>query len=93
MLVLIGLDNMAEMKNVQQRNISSVIIHEGFKSSAIRDENDIAIATLNEPVVFSDTIVPVCLPAPGKTYFFYFFCQFFVLLAPINFTKILRFHI
>lgn len=65
MHVLIGLDNLDNLADVAQRNISDVVIHEGFTSTAVRDENDIAIATLNEPVQFSSTIVPICLPLPG----------------------------
>ncbi|CAH0582989.1 unnamed protein product [Chrysodeixis includens] len=68
MEVLIGLDNMDDLKNVEKRNISNVVIHEAFTSTAVRDENDIAIATLNIPVQFSDTIVPICLPEPGEDF-------------------------
>lgn len=66
MVVLIGLDNLDNLREVEKRNISSVEIHERFTSTAVRDENDIAIATLKTPVEFSDTIVPICLPKPGK---------------------------
>ena len=65
MEVLIGLDNLDDLKSVEKRNISQVVIHEFFTSTAVRDENDIAIATLDQPVVFSDKIVPICLPQPG----------------------------
>lgn len=68
MKVYIGLDDLEDMNNVEVRNISNVVIHEQFTSTAVRDENDIAIATLNKPVTFSDTIVPICLPSPGKLY-------------------------
>ncbi|KPJ14532.1 Transmembrane protease serine 9 [Papilio machaon] len=65
MMVLLGLDNMDDLSNVEKRNISSVVIHEQFSSTALRDENDIAIATLNAPVPFGETIAPICLPNPG----------------------------
>lgn len=68
MKVLIGLDNLDDLSNVEKRTISQVVIHEGFTSTAVRDENDIAIATLNKPVVFSDLIVPICLPQPGEAF-------------------------
>ncbi|KAH9637480.1 hypothetical protein HF086_010891 [Spodoptera exigua] len=68
MEVLIGLDNMDDLKNVEKRNISNVVIHEAFTSTAVRDENDIAIASLNQPVQFSDNIVPICLPLPGEIF-------------------------
>ncbi|CAH2085626.1 unnamed protein product [Euphydryas editha] len=62
MRALIGLDSMDDLSNVEERAISKVIIHENFKSTAVRDENDIAIATINRPVAFSKTIRPICLP-------------------------------
>ncbi|XP_063827540.1 clotting factor G beta subunit-like [Ostrinia nubilalis] len=68
MQVLIGLDNLDNLNNVAHRNISDVVIHEGFTSTAVRDENDIAVATLNEPVEFGQTIVPICLPTPGQEF-------------------------
>nr|XP_021195380.2 polyserase-2 [Helicoverpa armigera] len=68
MEVLIGLDNMDDLKNVEKRNISNVVIHEAFTSTAVRDENDIAIATLNHPVAFNDNIVPICLPEPAEDF-------------------------
>lgn len=66
MEVLIGLDRLDDLRNVAQRNISHVVIHESFTSTTVRDENDIAIATINEPVEFGKYIVPICLPPPGK---------------------------
>ncbi|KAJ8718939.1 hypothetical protein PYW07_016495 [Mythimna separata] len=68
MEVFIGLDNLDDLKNVEKRNISNVVIHELFTSTAVRDENDIAIATLHQPVVFNDNIVPICLPNPGEDF-------------------------
>ncbi|KAM3967112.1 transmembrane protease serine 11D [Aphomia sociella] len=68
MRVLIGLDNLDNLSNVAQRNVSKVVIHEGFTSTAVRDENDIAIATLNSPIVFGETIIPICLPQPGQDF-------------------------
>ncbi|CAH0723845.1 unnamed protein product, partial [Brenthis ino] len=68
MNVLLGLDTLDDQENVEKRRISNVIIHEGFRSTAVRDENDIAIATLNYPVKFSDVIIPICLPQPGQTF-------------------------
>ncbi|XP_022113521.2 serine protease 42 [Pieris rapae] len=68
MMALIGLDNLDYLAEVEKRNISSVKIHERFTSTAVRDENDIAVATLNTPVDFSDNIVPICLPKPGQDF-------------------------
>lgn len=68
MKVLIGLDNIDDMTNVETRNISSVVIHEAFTSTAVRDENDIAIVKLDAPVQFGDSIVPICLPEPNEDF-------------------------
>ncbi|CAG9787314.1 unnamed protein product [Diatraea saccharalis] len=68
MIALIGLDHLDKLKDVAHRNISEVVIHEGFTSTAVRDENDIAIATLNEPIQFSTTIAPICLPKAGEDF-------------------------
>lgn len=66
METLIGLDTFDDLSNVARRQIVDVVIHEDFTTTPVRDENDIAIATLNEPVVFSETIVPICLPEKSK---------------------------
>lgn len=66
METLIGLDTFDDLSNVARRRIINVVIHEDFTTTPVRDENDIAIATLNEPVLFSETIVPVCLPEKSK---------------------------
>ncbi|XP_048007020.1 plasminogen-like [Leguminivora glycinivorella] len=68
MHVFIGLDNLDDLKEVEKRNISKVNIHENFTSTAVRDENDIAIATLSSPVKFGPTIIPICLPEPGQEF-------------------------
>lgn len=69
MQVLIGLDNLDDLKGVEERKITDVVIHENFTSTAVRDENDIAVAMLNRPVEFSKTIIPICLPQQGKCIF------------------------
>ncbi|XP_049870887.1 clotting factor G beta subunit-like [Pectinophora gossypiella] len=68
MEALLGLDNFDDLSNVAKRTFIDVYIHEAFTSTAVRDENDIAIATLNIPVIFSDTIVPICLPKPNQDF-------------------------
>lgn len=68
MEVFIGLDTFEDLNNVAKRRISDVKIHEDFTSSPVRDENDIAIATLNKAVKFSDVIVPICLPKKGQCF-------------------------
>lgn len=66
METLIGLDTFDDLSNVARRRITNVVIHEDFTTTPVRDENDIAIATLNEPVKFSEIIVPICLPVKSK---------------------------
>lgn len=66
MVALIGLDSLSERTNVEERYLSKVIIHENFKSTAVRDENDIAVATLDRPVAFNSIVRPICLPESGK---------------------------
>ncbi|XP_068625107.1 transmembrane protease serine 9-like [Battus philenor] len=68
MVVLLGLDNMDDLSGVEKRSITKAVIHEQFSSTALRDENDIAIATLNSSVNFGDTILPICLPTPGQDF-------------------------
>lgn len=68
MRVLLGLDHLDNMTGVEIRTISNVKIHEHFTSTALRDEHDIAIVTLNKPVFFGDNIIPICLPSPGNFY-------------------------
>lgn len=84
MTALIGLDNIAHLENVEKRNISAVVIHEEFKSTAVRDENDIAVATLSAPVTFSDTIIPICLPDPGEICICLYNSIFFKLVASLG---------
>ncbi|XP_012549560.1 male reproductive organ serine protease 2 isoform X1 [Bombyx mori] len=68
MRVLLGLDHLDNMTGVEIRTISNVKIHEHFTSTALRDEHDIAIVTLNKPVFFGDNIIPICLPSPGADF-------------------------
>ncbi|XP_047532122.1 transmembrane protease serine 9-like [Vanessa atalanta] len=66
--VLMGLDNIEHLEDVEKRSISKTVIHEDFTTTAVRDENDIAIATINKPVKFSKTIIPICLPDSGQDF-------------------------
>uniref|UniRef100_D9HQ22 limulus clotting factor C n=1 Tax=Heliconius erato TaxID=33431 RepID=D9HQ22_HELEA len=68
MIALLGLDNLDDLRNVEQRTISNAIIHQDFASTAVRDENDIAIARLSSSVQFNSVIIPVCLPMPGENF-------------------------
>ncbi|XP_046967009.1 plasminogen-like [Vanessa cardui] len=66
--VLLGLDNIDQLEDVEKRSISKTVIHEDFTTTAVRDENDIAIATINKPIQFGKTIIPICLPNPGQDF-------------------------
>lgn len=68
MVALIGLDSLSERTNVEERYLSKVIIHENFKSTAVRDENDIAVATFDRPVAFNSIVRPICLPESGQNF-------------------------
>ncbi|KAI5646894.1 trypsin domain-containing protein [Phthorimaea operculella] len=67
MEVLLGLDSFDDLtKIVTKRTFVDVTIHDKYHFGAVRDKNDLAIGILNKPVVFSATIVPVCLPEKDR---------------------------
>nr|XP_026485598.1 transmembrane protease serine 9-like [Vanessa tameamea] len=66
--VLMGLDNLEHLEDVEKRSILKTVIHKDFTTTAVRDENDIAIATINKPVKFSKIIIPICLPDSGQDF-------------------------
>lgn len=66
MRVYAGLDNLVKLDGAVKRLLSDVIVHENFTSTEVRDDNDIAIGILDSPVLFGDTIIPICLPKPRK---------------------------
>lgn len=55
-----------EVKHVERR-VKRVVRHRGFDMRTLY--NDVAILTLDQPVQFTETIRPICLPAGAKLYF------------------------
>ncbi|EFX87124.1 hypothetical protein DAPPUDRAFT_312683 [Daphnia pulex] len=66
-LVLLGMHFMNESMNDARvtKRVRGVTVHEEFDS--ITHYNDIAILTLESPVVFTSAISPVCLPPAGSS--------------------------
>lgn len=54
-----------ETRHVEKR-VRRVVRHRGFDMRTLY--NDVAILTLNEPVEFTETIRPVCLPSGSNLY-------------------------
>ncbi|XP_045899462.1 serine protease 33-like [Micropterus dolomieu] len=53
--------------NQVTRTVSQIIIHPNYDSDT--DNNDICLLKLSSPVTFTAYIQPVCLAAPGSTYY------------------------
>ncbi|EFX79537.1 hypothetical protein DAPPUDRAFT_319411 [Daphnia pulex] len=62
--VSIGVYSIEPMDAQMTRRISNIILHNQYNAATF--DNDIAIITLDVPVVLSKTVVPVCLP-PAST--------------------------
>ncbi|XP_046459640.1 chymotrypsin-C-like [Daphnia pulex] len=58
--VSIGVYSIDPLDAQMTRRISNIILHSQFNAASFA--NDIAIITLDAPVVLSKTVVPVCLP-------------------------------
>ena len=54
-----------EVRHIEKR-VKRVVRHRGFDMRTLY--NDVALLTLNEPVEFSETIRPVCLPSGANLY-------------------------
>ncbi|XP_014218377.1 proclotting enzyme-like [Copidosoma floridanum] len=54
-----------EVRHVEKR-VKRVVRHRGFDMRTLY--NDVALLTLNEPVEFTETIRPVCLPSGSSLY-------------------------
>uniref|UniRef100_T1JL62 Vitamin K-dependent protein C n=1 Tax=Strigamia maritima TaxID=126957 RepID=T1JL62_STRMM len=52
-------------------NIDKMILHPDFDTNLRSFDNDIALIRLSERVTFSETIIPICLPAEGFVGSFY----------------------
>ncbi|XP_011302141.1 uncharacterized protein [Fopius arisanus] len=64
----IGMHNLHQRKIGQIVQISRVILHNNFYSDDLHDTDDIALLELKNPVKFTETIQPICLPAKGSEY-------------------------
>nr|XP_040046878.1 transmembrane protease serine 9-like [Gasterosteus aculeatus aculeatus] len=68
LLVHLGRQNLqGSNPNEVQRTVSSIINHPGYNSPP--NDNDITLLRLSSPVTFTDFILPVCLAAPGSSFF------------------------
>ncbi|XP_029432075.1 suppressor of tumorigenicity 14 protein-like [Rhinatrema bivittatum] len=56
-----GLRTQRDLRNVQVRGVKSITTHPGYDPDTF--DYDIALLQLKEPLVFSNTIHPICLPA------------------------------
>ncbi|XP_034750824.1 serine protease 33-like isoform X2 [Etheostoma cragini] len=66
--VFLGLQSLqGPNPNGVSRTVTTVIKHPNYNS--ITKDNDICLLKLSSPVTFTDFIVPVCLAAPGSTFF------------------------
>ncbi|XP_066517439.1 suppressor of tumorigenicity 14 protein homolog [Hoplias malabaricus] len=59
-------DQEKDDSNVQIREVKNIIIHQDYNT--MTQDNDIALLELKEPLVFSNTIHPVCLPSSSHVF-------------------------
>lgn len=59
-------DQQKEDKDVQMREVKTIITHEDYNQMTY--DNDIAVLELKEPLVFSSTVHPVCLPSSSHVF-------------------------
>ncbi|XP_072547053.1 suppressor of tumorigenicity 14 protein homolog [Salminus brasiliensis] len=59
-------DQEKDDSNVQMRDVKTIITHQDYNS--MTQDNDIALLELKEPLVFSSTIHPICLPASSHVF-------------------------
>lgn len=64
--VYCGLHTQGNLKDVQVRGVKTIITNSQFSDSTF--DYDIAVLELKEPLVFTDTIAPICLPAPTHVF-------------------------
>uniref|UniRef100_A0A8B9H1Y5 Zmp:0000001114 n=1 Tax=Astyanax mexicanus TaxID=7994 RepID=A0A8B9H1Y5_ASTMX len=59
-------DQERDDSNVQVREVQTIITHQDYNQ--LTQDNDIALLELKEPLVFSNTVHPVCLPANSHVF-------------------------
>ncbi|XP_053194959.1 transmembrane protease serine 9 [Scomber japonicus] len=68
LFVILGLERLqGSNKNSLSRKVSQIINHPDYNSAT--NDNDISLLKLSSSVEFNDFIMPVCLAAPGSTFF------------------------
>ncbi|XP_038565946.1 polyserase-2-like isoform X1 [Micropterus salmoides] len=66
--VVLGLQSLqGSNTNKVSQTVSQIIIHPSYNSGT--EENDICLLKLSSPVTFTTYIQPVCLAAPGSTFY------------------------
>nr|CAD7404729.1 unnamed protein product [Timema cristinae] len=70
LMVVLGMHDRVQMEEGTEKfvKIDSLIIHESFTSDYLHDTDDIGLVKLKEPIVWDETIQPICLPKPGSDY-------------------------
>nr|CAD7397569.1 unnamed protein product [Timema poppensis] len=65
-MVVLGMHDRVQMEEGTEKfvKIDSLIIHESFTSDYLHDTDDIGLVKLKEPIVWDETIQPICLPKP-----------------------------
>ncbi|XP_047454013.1 suppressor of tumorigenicity 14 protein homolog [Mugil cephalus] len=61
-----GMQDQYKQEGVQRRNIKRIISHEDYNRMTF--DYDIALLELEEPLEFTNTIQPICLPAPSHVF-------------------------
>ncbi|CAG2059264.1 unnamed protein product [Timema podura] len=66
LVVVLGMHDRVQMEEGTEKfvKIDSLIIHESFTSDYLHDTDDIGLVKLKEPIVWDETIQPICLPKP-----------------------------
>ncbi|MCJ8740325.1 hypothetical protein PDJAM_G00057620 [Pangasius djambal] len=59
-------DQEKEERGVQMREVKTIITHADYNQMTF--DNDIAVLELKEPLVFSSTVNPVCLPSSSHVF-------------------------
>ncbi|CAK6979470.1 Hypothetical predicted protein [Scomber scombrus] len=68
LVVFLGLESLeGTNSNSVSRTVSQIINHPDYDN--VPNNNDISLLKLSSPVTFNDYILPVCLAAPGSTFF------------------------
>ncbi|XP_045893662.1 polyserase-2-like [Micropterus dolomieu] len=68
LIVVLGLQSLqGSNPNQASRRVSQIIIHPNY--NPLNLENDLCLLKLSSPVAFTSYIQPVCLAAPGSTYY------------------------